>query len=81
MTDTSIIFIMPIPPTTSEIAAIPDNSVVITLVTLSAVSRIWDWFVIEKSLSLLDFSSCEARKACVISFCACVMTSAEVAEA
>ena len=51
VTVTSIIFIIPIPPTTSEIAAIPASSAVSKLVTLFTMERASFELLIVKSAS------------------------------
>ena len=49
ITVTSIIFIIPIPPTNKEIAAIPDKSAVKVPVVEEAVFKISCWDIMEKS--------------------------------
>ena len=53
VTDTNIIFIIPIPPTKSDIEAIAPSKIVIILVELSIISIICVKFIITKSSSLL----------------------------
>ena len=58
-TDTSMIFMMPIPPTRSEIPAIPPNIMAMVFVMESMDSSIVDWFITENASSSLkrDMSS------------------------
>ena len=49
VTDTSMMFITPMPPTSREMAAIPASSTVSVLSTDVAVDRIDDWVVMLKS--------------------------------
>ena len=46
VTDTSMIFMMPMPPTSSDIAAIPESSIVMTLITSFITSMIAFWLMI-----------------------------------
>ncbi len=49
VTDTSMMFITPMPPTSREMAAIPASRTVSVLSTDVAVDRIDDWVVMVKS--------------------------------
>ena len=67
VTDTYIIFIIPIPPTTSEIPAIQASRVVIRSVVEFSIVLSSCWLRIVKSSSSLSFSLCSRRRILVIS--------------
>ena len=48
-TETSMMFMIPIPPTTSEIEAMPASRIVSVVVTAETVLRSWAWSWIVKS--------------------------------
>ena len=73
VTDTSMMFMMPMPPTSSEIEAIAASNIVITFVLLAAVWARSFWFLTVKS-SLVPSVLCASRKIEVISSSAGAMS-------
>ena len=76
-TETSMMFMIPIPPTTSEIDAMPARSAVRIAVTLPTVLRSCAWFVIEKSSASAAASSWRVRSSAVIAFVTSVIWSGD----
>ncbi len=74
VTVTSMMFMMPMPPTKSEIAAIPERSEVNVPVVAEAVLRISCWEKIEKSACAGLLNLCRARRKYPTSSCAADIT-------
>ncbi len=77
VTETSMMFMIPIPPTTSEMLAIAASSIVITCVVPCAAAAISLWLRTVKSSGSFGASRCEARRIARISSCAAGISSGE----
>ena len=78
VTETSMMFMMPMPPTSSEIDAIAASSPDITFVVLDAAVAISVWLRTVKSSSA-PLSLCASRMIPLISSCASVIADASAA--
>ena len=74
-----MMFMTPMPPTSSEMAAMPASSTVSVLSTELAVSSIWVWEVMVKSASAGLVMPCRASNSSVASVSAAPMVDWELA--
>ncbi len=74
-----MMFMTPMPPTSSEMAAMPASSTVRVLSTELAVSSIWVWEVMVKSASAGSVMPCRASSSSVASVSAAPMVDCELA--
>ena len=72
-TETSMMFMIPIPPTINEIEAIPPRSRVSVALIDDAASSSWVWLNTEKSAVSVAASWCRSRSSAVIAFVASVI--------
>ena len=79
VTVVSIMFMIPMPPTTSEIPAIDPSSTVSVLVTVDSVDAISAWFMIRKSASAESAMPCRASRSASMSASTCVIASCDAA--
>ena len=79
VTDTSMMFITPMPPTSSEMIAMPASITVMVLSTEVAAERIDSCVAIEKSASSLALTPCRLRSSVSASWYAADSVSSTVA--
>jgi hypothetical protein len=77
VTETIMMFMIPMPPTSSEIDAIAASSSDMTSVVPCAASASWSWLRMVKSSSSAVPSACDSRMIARISCCAAGRSSAE----
>ena len=75
-TETSMMFMIPMPPTMSEIEAMPPSSSVSVPLIEDAASSSWVWSNTLKSSSSVAASSWRSRRSAVMSALAAVMSAA-----
>ena len=72
-----MMFMIPMPPTTSEIEAMPPSSSVSVPLIDEAASSSWVWSKIEKSSSSVAARSCRSRSSAVISALAASISASD----